>query len=721
MAMMVMHNAGAQLSLGELNRSINKLGKALTIVASGQKINSSKDDAASFAISEVMREKIRSLEQDVENVQNGSAMLKTAEGGIQEQIEILKTIREKAIDAANDSNSDEDRRIIQKELNQLYDQMEQIAYHTDYNSKKVLIGDTVNIADTIQVPTLETISHVVSDTDTGLSGELNIVDDVYKTLDGLTAGPFDTFKDYAIEETSIKTLGLNPDVTISSGDYNATPYETAYRNSGSTAKISVWDNAADQFMNNRGFYTRITNSDTGVSSVGGYYVLTNNPGTNVYSHQNVKEIDISGCTTVAQVMALIDEELADVKDHSGNRLTIDKSCRLYGFMEDTPIEPTTSSSGPFSSQLNFSGAVYANRWQAGSSGNDQQIAGRWVADYSQISPGTASGSFDINTVEHNSGFTVFNGNGGALAYVRFVAGPLYSDTNSETQVAHQFGDDGIINVSKDYFVQHPTESINIRPYNGGYASYGYDDTEYNYFYSGSISVTITANNVSLSSSPSGGTAGERNSDPGFNNANAINQYYVSNGISAGSGSNNVRVRPLSFDRQSSDATFDLSKYQTTDSASLEKFIEDLAGKALKDNSYNNGYLGEKDYNSRYYTNSTNGYYYSFIDSANSDTLINRSLIVSPTTVIDLNQLRNMVGKLDDNGRERTIADAFAELFDNRTRYNETVDGSQVTRHRVTAHYNTDGDETSGVQSLTLQARSVASADTTITAVKGVTI
>ena len=123
--MLMRHNASAQISLGELNKSINKLGKALTVVASGQKLNSAKDDSASFAISEVMREKIRTLEQDAE-MQNGSAMLKTAEGGIQEQIEILKTIRQKVIDAANDSNGDEDRRFIRKELVQLYDQMEQI-------------------------------------------------------------------------------------------------------------------------------------------------------------------------------------------------------------------------------------------------------------------------------------------------------------------------------------------------------------------------------------------------------------------------------------------------------------------------------------------------------------------------------------------------------------------------------------------------------------------
>ena len=69
MAMTVMYNAGAQLSLGELNKNINKAGKALAKVSSGMKINSAQDDAASFSISERMRGQIRALLQDNQNIQ----------------------------------------------------------------------------------------------------------------------------------------------------------------------------------------------------------------------------------------------------------------------------------------------------------------------------------------------------------------------------------------------------------------------------------------------------------------------------------------------------------------------------------------------------------------------------------------------------------------------------------------------------------------------------
>ncbi len=72
MAIKVRNNLAAIRSLGQLNINITELGKALTRVASGQKINSAADDASGLAISERMRVQIRALAQDVQNVKNGS-------------------------------------------------------------------------------------------------------------------------------------------------------------------------------------------------------------------------------------------------------------------------------------------------------------------------------------------------------------------------------------------------------------------------------------------------------------------------------------------------------------------------------------------------------------------------------------------------------------------------------------------------------------------------
>ena len=104
MAMVIKNNIAAQMALGELNKNNNKLSKALEKAASGQKINSAADDASGYAISERMRVQLRGLEAANANTQNAVSLLKTAEGAVSSTVDILKSFKEKAIDAANDTN-----------------------------------------------------------------------------------------------------------------------------------------------------------------------------------------------------------------------------------------------------------------------------------------------------------------------------------------------------------------------------------------------------------------------------------------------------------------------------------------------------------------------------------------------------------------------------------------------------------------------------------------
>jgi flagellin len=107
------------------------------------RVNGAADDASGYAISERMRVQIRSLDQDNRNTQNGSSMMKVAEGAVSSTVEILKTLKEKVINAANDSNTDEDRQTIQKELNQSLDQIDDNANMT-YNGKYLVDGTKNN-------------------------------------------------------------------------------------------------------------------------------------------------------------------------------------------------------------------------------------------------------------------------------------------------------------------------------------------------------------------------------------------------------------------------------------------------------------------------------------------------------------------------------------------------------------------------------------------------
>ncbi len=150
MAMVIAHNNAARLTLGELKKNTNALGKQLKKVSSGMKINSASDDASMYAISERMRVQIRSLDQDWRNTQTGTNLLDVADGAVSSTVEILRTMKEKALSAANDTNTDSDRATMQKEYNQLIDQIDDNANVTfnghllvdGSNNRKVIATQT---------------------------------------------------------------------------------------------------------------------------------------------------------------------------------------------------------------------------------------------------------------------------------------------------------------------------------------------------------------------------------------------------------------------------------------------------------------------------------------------------------------------------------------------------------------------------------------------------
>ncbi len=139
MAMVVKNNMSALSTLNTLNKNSKALAKSLQKVSSGMKINSAADDASGYAISERMRVQIRSLDQANSNAQNGGSMMKVAEGAVSSTVEILKTLKEKAVNAANDTNTDADRQTIQKELDQSVDQINDNANVT-FNGQYLVDG-----------------------------------------------------------------------------------------------------------------------------------------------------------------------------------------------------------------------------------------------------------------------------------------------------------------------------------------------------------------------------------------------------------------------------------------------------------------------------------------------------------------------------------------------------------------------------------------------------
>lgn len=186
MGMSIYNNLTAMSALHENNHNEKSLAKMLKRAASGMKINSAGDDASGYAISEKMRVKLRALEQNDRNVKNGASMLRTASGAVQEQTNLLKTIKQKVIDASNDTNTDQDREVIQKEIDHCYSQMADIVYDTEFNGEKILLGNSVAEV----VSSWEVLNNAMLADDSDIPGLL--ADANESSLDG-EQGPFATF------------------------------------------------------------------------------------------------------------------------------------------------------------------------------------------------------------------------------------------------------------------------------------------------------------------------------------------------------------------------------------------------------------------------------------------------------------------------------------------------------------------------------------------------
>lgn len=114
MAITVNTNVTALNAQRNLNKTNNALNVSIQRLSTGSRINSAKDDAAGLQISNRLTSQINGLDVAAKNANDGISIAQTAEGAMQESTNIMQTMREKALQSANGTNSADDRAAIQK-------------------------------------------------------------------------------------------------------------------------------------------------------------------------------------------------------------------------------------------------------------------------------------------------------------------------------------------------------------------------------------------------------------------------------------------------------------------------------------------------------------------------------------------------------------------------------------------------------------------------------
>ena len=142
-----------------LARSSSEMATALQRLSSGLRINSAKDDAAGLALSERLTTQVRGYNQAIRNAGDGISLVQTAEGGIEAITNSLQRMRELAVQSANYSLTDEDRKAVTTEFDELRDEIKRVAEQTKFNGRALLDGSFTaadfqvgaNVGETIQV------------------------------------------------------------------------------------------------------------------------------------------------------------------------------------------------------------------------------------------------------------------------------------------------------------------------------------------------------------------------------------------------------------------------------------------------------------------------------------------------------------------------------------------------------------------------------------------
>jgi flagellin len=153
MGMRIKTNVQSLVVQRHLQENSGALAKSMEKLASGFRINNSQDDPAGLAVSEIMRGKIRSLNQAKRNAGDASSMLQVAEGAMNEMGNIMVRMRELTVQAASDTIGERERTYLNREYTQLAEEIDRIASTTEFNGNKFFVPNENDARDayTIQV------------------------------------------------------------------------------------------------------------------------------------------------------------------------------------------------------------------------------------------------------------------------------------------------------------------------------------------------------------------------------------------------------------------------------------------------------------------------------------------------------------------------------------------------------------------------------------------
>ena len=140
MSLKINYNVSAMIANNSLKMNDGKLSTALERLSSGLKINNAKDDAAGLAIARRMNAQIKGLSVAEQDAKDGVSVVEIADGALAEVQDMLQRMNELAVKSSTGTISDEDRKVLNNEVDQLKEEITRIGQTTEYNGQKLFDG-----------------------------------------------------------------------------------------------------------------------------------------------------------------------------------------------------------------------------------------------------------------------------------------------------------------------------------------------------------------------------------------------------------------------------------------------------------------------------------------------------------------------------------------------------------------------------------------------------
>ncbi|VYU41587.1 flagellin [Clostridium tertium] len=236
-------------------KSLTLNSSALSKISTGTKINSAKDNPNKLGVSECLRLQIRSLQMAERNIQDGVSMVQTVDGGLSSITESLNRIKELTIQSVG-VTAEDDRRVIQSEIDQLKEHIDYTANNSEFNGVKLLNSERVtnnnypkylkhtvgaNTNEDIDIPVYNLTTDMLTDREGNSINSLDVVnseniDKNIQVLDSAMATVNSVRSRYGAIQNRMETSGTN----LSSTSLNLEKAESRIRDTDIALEMSEY-------------------------------------------------------------------------------------------------------------------------------------------------------------------------------------------------------------------------------------------------------------------------------------------------------------------------------------------------------------------------------------------------------------------------------------------------------------------------------------------------